>query len=437
MIFVIIILAIILILVIYLIIPFKYPWPTESDYSHRLTPYWHLNYSHKYLRARKRAAKNSGLEQYFQDMRFELNKFKLDNPREITIKAVGDIMYRRDFLGSGGENLWDDTGEYLFDADLKIGNMEFAINPNRVIEKIVQFSVPPSYSDPLLGDPRFGKFNLLTLGNNHINDSFFEGIKSSCDYLDSIDMKHVGANRTPEEQDDFPIFEMKGIKIAVLSYSFSTNDVPLDKDRPFSVNLVRFNALKEKDYDPSLILKHIKIAKERGADYIISCHHWGLEFEYYPPERIVKRAHELLEAGIDLIIGHHPHILNPIEHYVAKDKRDCLVFYSLGSLTTSALIGDIHKLSEIAEIVLETGHDENGNIRINVKKVALTPVIHSLNKVEGKYNNRLLPLKRSFQYIAEGNIPEHFSRKDIRRIKYCKKEFERYFLPDGGGVEYR
>ena len=200
----------------------------------------------------------------------------------------------------------------------------------------------------------------------------------------------------------------------------------MDANYPFSLNLIRFNALKDKDYDPSLILKHIKLAKERGADYIISCHHWGLEFEYYPPERIVNRAHELLESGIDMIIGHHPHILNPIDHYVTKDKRDCLVFYSLSSLTTFGLIGAIKQLSEIAEIVLEAGCDENGKVRINVKKVALTPVMHSRNKVNGKVSNRLLPIKQSFQYIVEGNIPKHFSKKDVRRIKYLKKEYEEY-----------
>jgi len=420
---------------VFLLLPLRHPLPTESDYSHRSTPWWHLYYGKKYLRSIKRAAKRSGLEEHFRSQSFDFDGPALAEPRRIVIKAVGDLMARRDMQGDASRHLWDEIGEYLFDADLKLGNLEFAINPNWVIEKIVRYSVPPSYAEMLLGDPRFGRFDLLALANNHINDSLSQGIRSTCDHLDALGLTHVGANRSAAEQDRFPILEVEGIKIAVLAYTFSTNDIPLEPGFEFGTNLVRFNALKDEDYDPSLILRHIALARERGADYIISSHHWGIEHEYYPPKRLVERAHDLCDAGIDLIVGHHPHGLNPVERYRARDGRDCLVFYSLGSLNTYGLISTIHKFSQIAEVVLEAGMGKDGATVVRPRAIALTPVYYSRNRIRGGFEHRLLSLRKGIDALRSGQTPEHYSRKDVRSIRYLAGQYERYFCPPG--IEYR
>ena len=152
---------------------------------------------------------------------------------------------------------------------------------------------------------------------------------------------------------------MPGVKIALLAYTFSTNGIALDPDRTFGANVVRFNALRDADYDPDLVHHHIELARKRGADLIVSSHHWGVEFEYYPPARIVTRAHELLDAGIDIIVGHHPHILNPTEWHVTPDGRTTVCLYSLGNLTSWALLHPMQRLSEVAEVggpCSQTGH---------------------------------------------------------------------------------
>ena len=299
----------------------------------------------------------------------------------------------------------------------------------------MRYSVPPSYAEMLLGDPRHGRFDVLALANNHINDSLSQGITSTCDHLDSVGIAHVGANRSAAEQDEFPILEANGVKIAVLAYTFSTNNIPLEAGFEFGTNLVRFNALNDEDYDPSLILRHIALARERGADYIISSHHWGIEHEYYPPRRIVDRAHALLDAGIDLIVGHHPHGLNPVERYRASDGRDCLVFYSLGSLNTYGLISVIHKFSQIAEIVLKAGRNTDGKTVVRPRRIALTPVYYSRNRVKGGWSHRLLSLRQGIDALRSGRVPEHYSRKDVRSIRYLAGQYERYFCPPG--IEYR
>jgi len=110
------------------------------------------------------------------------------------------------------------------------------------------------------------------------------------------------ANFSPSEQDDYPIIEIKSFKIAILSYSFTHNGIAPEPGQEFGLNLVRFNALNDGRYDPSLIHRHIDLAKKRGADYIICCNHWGCEFEIYPAPRLVERARDLLERGERVVL---------------------------------------------------------------------------------------------------------------------------------------
>ena len=428
--FIIILLIFVALLIIlflaYSLYPYRYPFLTESDWTTHRSPWWQLYYSSKWLSPVKRAARGSGLETVFgRDMGLDTQRGPLLNQTNVVIKAAGDLMCRKDMTGGRASELWDHIGGYLFDADLTIGNLEFAVNPKRVVEKLVRFSVPPDRADPLIGDPRYGKFQVLSLANNHINDSFSGGIVSTCDYVDSRGIIRTGANRNPHEQDDFPIVERKGVRIAVLAYTFSNNGIPLEADFAFGTNLVRFNALDDKNYNPSLIFKHIAQARSRGADFIICCNHWGVEFEYFPPLRIVKRAHEILEAGADLIIGHHPHIVNPMERYRTSDGRSTAVLYSLGNLTSWALPLPVQKMSELAEIVLETGFNKEGKKSVRIGEITLTPVIHLMNGRSQTRTHRLLPLSSR----------SGLSARDRRFIKKASQEYLRHFRQKG--VLYR
>ena len=410
------------VLLLYTFSPFKRPLPTESDYTYHKTPWWQLYYSSKYLCPVKKPASGSGLERVFaRDMGPDPSSSVMLNPQPVIINAVGDLMCRRDLSTAEGENLWDHIGEQVFSGDLHIANMEFAVNPDWIIQKLLRFSIPESCAEPLLGNQRYGNFDLVSLANNHINDSLSGGIKSTCDFLDRRGIKFVGGNRTLQEQDQFPIIDCKGIKIAVLSYTFSTNGIQLESNFRFGTNLVRFNALSDSDYDPSLILHHIELARSRGADFIIACNHWGVEFEYFPPERIVRRAHGLLDAGVDLIIGHHPHIINPVERYKTIDGREGVVFYSLGNLTSWGLKFPVQKMSEMASIILETGFDSSGKKMVRIGDLKLMPVLHTMNKAGKKTVHKLLPVLRCVEDVKAGKNIKGLSRKDIRMLLKGRK----------------
>lgn len=421
----------ILFLFLYSFSPLKRPFPTESDYTYHRTPWWQLYYSSKYLSPVKRPARGTGLKELFaQDMGPVPEKDQLQDSQEITLTAVGDLMCRRDLVGKGGENLWEHIGSDLFSGDLCIANMEFAVNPDWVIEKLLRFSVPQSYAEPLLGDHRFGRFHAVSLANNHINDSLSDGIISTCNYLEKIGMLYSGANRTKGEQDEFPIIDCKGIKIALLSYTFSTNAIPLEQHFQFGTNLVRFNALDDNDYDPSLIFHHVTCARERGADVIVACNHWGVEFEYYPPERIVRRAHELIDGGVDLIIGHHPHILNLSERYRAKDGRDGFILYSLGNLTSWGLKFPLQKMSHLARITLVSAKKSDAR-EVRIGNVTLMPILHTMNKRDGLIHHSLLPVLRLIEDDALRDTYKKLSIKDRLMLRSVYKEHKNYFRQKG------
>jgi hypothetical protein len=422
---------------VYLALPLPFPSASESDYSHHRTPWWQLYYCHKYLRPKRQAAKGSGLEAYFDGLDFHFEDPPLRDAEAISIGATGDLMCRKNLAGSGSRYLFDDIGQYLFSSDISIGNLEFAVNENVYFHKLLRFSVPPHYAEPLLGDERFGRFDVISLANNHINDSFHEGLTETCRFLDGKGIRRAGANRTTAEQNDVVIVEEAGVKIAVLAYSFSTNGIPLDAGREFGLNLVRFNALKDEDYSPELILKHIGIAKAKGADYIISCHHWGIDLELYPPPRIVRRAHDLLEAGIDLIIGHHPHVLGPVDRYRTSDGRDGLVFYSLGNLTAKGLLFPIQRLSAVVKIELTTGSDQNGNRVVIPSKIEMTPTLFTLRRQEGIRRGHIRPVRQSIERIRQGDHRSDFSFIERLELKRADKLFRSYFENHDNGIVYR
>lgn len=153
--------------------------------------------------------------------------------------------------------------------------------------------------------------------------------------LDAYGVYHTGSQLTKEEQEDVLIIEKNGIKTAMLNWTFDLNGYQLEENQKHFVNEVRFN---DKETDLSMCMRHIQKAKEKGADIIIATIHWGWEFEMYPHKKTVDIAHQLIEAGVDVILGGHPHVAEPMEKYTYQDRegrtRQGLVIYSLGDFVT-------------------------------------------------------------------------------------------------------
>ncbi|ERP38809.1 poly-gamma-glutamate biosynthesis protein [Chitinivibrio alkaliphilus ACht1] len=334
-------------------------------------------------------------------------------------------MTRRDLAAPASRRLWDEIGDSLFSADFVTGNLEFPINPHTQHYRILRYSVREEFAEPFISLPPKGGFDYFSLGNNHINDSYAEGVRNTMEYLDAHSILHSGCSAVEEDIDTFPIVDINGISVALLSYTFTTNGVELEDDFTYGVNLVRFNALDDADYDPSLIHRHIEKARQDGADLIVCNIHWGIEFEYYPSKRLVSRAHDLLEAGVDVIVGHHPHILNPAEWYTTKDGRNTLCCYSLGNLTSFALKRPTMKLSEIVKFSVEAGNASDGSRKIRLTGATIEPTFFCKHGFGKKADHRILPLFKTYEELDSRSDLTPWQKYQIRHV-YA--EYQQYFL---------
>jgi poly-gamma-glutamate capsule biosynthesis protein CapA/YwtB (metallophosphatase superfamily) len=400
----------------------RYPLPAEGDLETKSIPFFYLYYASKYLWLIKKPPINSNLDHYFAKTKKTIALKQLHDSSVVTLKFAGDLMPHKQLEHTKAQSLWMHIGPYLFDADFTVGNLEFAINDCNKIYGYKRFSVASKTALPLLDANPYGKFNLVSLANNHINDSFQQGVQKTCEYLETNNILFVGANRTKREQDDFPIVTIKGIKIAFLAYTFTTNNIKTQN--VFDVNHVKFNTLNDEHYDDNLIKKHIQKAKKSGADFIILINHWGLEFEYYPSKKLIQRAHRLMDLGADLIIGHHPHVINPAQWYVTKDQRQAICFYSLGNITTCSLKGDLKQLSEIIEISLEQGYDHKNKKIVQIKSVLIKPTYFLKNAKQLK----IVPL---YQAHSDNEEYSFLTNSEQKALSKAKKEYDVFFKQPG------
>ena len=223
---------------------------------------------------------------------------------------VGDIMAHQQQLDAARhKDSFDFSPQFrrirpLIENDFLAGNLEtvFAGTVSETGKKLKysgypMFNTPDSLADVLkdLG------FDLLTLANNHIFDKGSAGAKRTAEVLDSADLTWTGLGFGEIPSNDAVILENGGIKAAFINHSYGSNLFPKSND-------VHLNLINEKDLTASL-----ERAKSFSPDIIIACFHWGNEYHLKPNIHQKKAADIAFNNGADLIIGTHPHVLQPVE----------------------------------------------------------------------------------------------------------------------------
>lgn len=204
------------------------------------------------------------------------------------------------------------------EADIAIANLETTIGRGN-------YSGYPAFCAPdsFLYAAKGAGFDVLLFANNHCLDRGGRGALHTLAMMDSLGIQHCGVYRDSVDRERrVPLMiEKKGIRLAILNYTYGTNGIPVPP--PLIVNFI----------DKEVITADIKRARERQADAIIACIHWGDEYVSLPPKRVQELTDWLLEQGVDHIIGGHPHVLQPMEirHDTVAIRRNAVV-YSLGNL---------------------------------------------------------------------------------------------------------
>jgi poly-gamma-glutamate synthesis protein (capsule biosynthesis protein) len=242
--------------------------------------------------------------------------FALHSPGKVTVTAVGDIMLERGLL----EHIKQNGPEYPFEhvkgmlsGDFVIGNLEGPVsNEGFPLPKMFTFRFSPDVLRSLKG----AGFNILGLANNHSMDYGRKALLDTIEFIKLNAMHPLGAADRAADAAQPLYLEKNGIKAAFLAFSvFPYEGIYYDEDRP-GIALAR---------DSAGVSERVNAAAAR-ADVMVVSFHWGKEFADYPSKLQIDMAHTAIDAGADLVIGHHPHVLQGIEKY-----KHGVVLYSLGN----------------------------------------------------------------------------------------------------------
>ena len=248
---------------------------------------------------------------------------EIETQKKMSLIAVGDVLIHEsvylDAKKSDGSydfhHMFTDIEPIIKKYDLRYCNMESTIGGSALgISGYPSFNSPDEIGDELV---KLG-FNLISLANNHALDKGESAVLYSNSYWKTKDVITAGAYSSYEEQDEVKVYEQNGIKYAFLSYTTSSNRYP---SKGYLVNM----------YSDEKARKDIENVKDK-VDVIIVAMHWGSEYTKNPTYEERSIAEYLSGLGVNLIIGAHPHVVQPVR-YVG----DTLVIYSLGNFISNQL----------------------------------------------------------------------------------------------------
>ena len=269
-------------------------------------------------------------------------------PQEVvsTLVVCGDMMTHLPITEDAWNKVrgWYDftrlmaaAGPYVAAGDCAVVNLETTLAGGPNYSGYPCFNAP----DKLAYDLRDLGFDLIMTSNNHSLDKGGKGVIRTLDVLDEVGLPHIGTSRSQEEYDNnFQIMDVGGISIAFLAYTYGTNGIPTPSSAPYAVNLFNTDYLTHMSTpDKEKILADLEAAKASGADMVAVMMHWGIEYKTSPNSYQKQLTKLLTENGADLVLGGHPHVLQPIEYLDVTradgTKDEAFVSYSLGNFISS------------------------------------------------------------------------------------------------------
>ncbi|MEW6652845.1 MAG: CapA family protein [Bacteroidota bacterium] len=267
-----------------------------------------------------------------------------------------------------------DIKEILSKADFTIGNLETVIaGKDRRYSGYPLFNTPEEYLAAL----KDAGFDILVTSNNHSMDRGITGVFKTIDKLKKYELLNFGSYKTAIERDSILIIEKNEIKIALLAYTYGLNGNKLPKQKEYAVNLI----------DTLLIQKDISRAKEKNADIVITYFHFGEEYKREPSLSQIEIAAKTIKFGADIIIGSHPHVIQPVEFFELPNSKMDRGFsaYSLGNFFSNQR----WRYSDCGVVLNFT--IEKINSKLILDTISIAPIWVSKEIVRGKNRFKILP----------------------------------------------
>ena len=252
-------------------------------------------------------------------------------PDTLSLLFVGDAMMHQSQLDNARQGNGFDFSRYfsairdeLAGADISVVNLEVPL-AGAPYSGYPVFSSPDAFAVAL----KEAGFDLFLLANNHSLDKTTRGLKRTLAVLDTMGIKYAGAYANREVRDlNYPLLmSANGFRIAMLNYTYGTNGFTVQP--PYIVNYI----------DKKQMATDIEEAERMKQDMLVANIHWGNEYKLLPSQEQKDLAEWLFERGVDIIIGNHPHVVQPMEmRYDESGRPSGLVVYSLGNFVSNMSI---------------------------------------------------------------------------------------------------
>lgn len=330
---------------------------------------------------------------------------------KVSLLFAGDAMQHQSQLyaaktadGYDYSDCFKEIEKQVKQVDIAIVNFETTL-PGKRYSGYPLFGSPDEFAVAL----KEAGFDIFLTANNHSLDKGKKGLERTISVLDSLNIKHLGTYINPEKRDlYYPMMLIKnGIRIALLNYTYGLNG--LEIQQPNVVNLI----------DQQQILEDIRIARYMKPDIIIANMHWGDEYWLKQNKEQEMLAGFLINNGVRLVIGSHPHVVQPIDIRKKNGKIQNVIVYSLGNFISAMRKPDTDGGMMVR---IDLSKDESGNISIENCDYSLVWVRKSLEN--GKTRFKLIPVekyrhKQSEHLLEESEYKtmESFARRAEKTIE--------------------
>lgn len=364
----------------------------------------------------------------FKGKVFEINATKIANDdssvKNITISAIGDIMAHDDQLKAQFDK---DTNTYSFNnnfkyvkpyisnSDLAIGNLETTLaGPKAKYSSFPKFNSPDELADAI----KDSGVDIVSTINNHTYDRGSDGVYRTIDVLNSKEIEHVGTQKNDEDE-NFLIKDVDGVKLGITAYSYgqvygsttALNGLNIDYNDLNNLNIfnssyvdIAFNEIKDT----------LDVMNNKESDLQVVILHWGDEYTRQPNEFQKELAKKLCDYGVDIIIGSHPHMVQPIE-MIKSDENDneTLVIYSLGNFLSNQRNEILNKKYTEDGVIANIGINKNLNTgETKISNVEYIPTwVNKYNNKNGKLTYEIIPLINEKQFSKIDNLPLDKAKK--------------------------
>ena len=339
---------------------------------------------------------------------------------EIDLLMVGDVLLHDNVQNSGKlsdgtynyDHLFANVKDDIEAADVAIVNQEVILGGTELgLSGYPAFNGPYEVADAIVD----AGFDVVLHATNHTLDKGKKGLLNCMNYWEE-NYEKVAVLGVFDSQDsyenDIYIYEEDGLKIAILNYTYGTNGIPLPSDMPYAVALL----------DKEKVIADLVKANE-AADFTVVCPHWGTEYQHKQSEEQEDWANLFLEYGADLVIGTHPHYIQPVEMLTGENGEEMLVYYSLGNFinstnekgrgTADRMVGGMAKVT--------VAKSENGDAYI--KTYDIESLVTQL-----LYNTQEITTYKLEDYTAELAAENKIIEKDtVFNLQFCENLCEEVF----------